>query len=497
MLVSFLQGNRRSVLIRAALSVAAIGIIDWRVEKNISFGFLYLFPMLMVGSVLTRAQIAMTAAVCTALEDLFDPFPWVAAASVPHDILVFAAFLGTGLFAFEVTRNRQQAQRHLTEIEDEVAQRREAQEQLRALIESSPAAIFTLDGSGHVLLANEAAHQLLDVDSGTLCGTSIQAYIPALACVPASDAQSQLFRTVMQCRGRRLNGDVFLADVWFSTYRTRSGARLAAMVVDASENLRDREELSLQQLMTSSRILIGAVSHEIRNVCGAIAVVHASLARNQALALNDDFKALGTLVNALTKIAATELRHTNDSRPSPIDLISVLDEFRIIVEAALRDRGIALNWKIPNGIPFIWGERQSLLQAFLNLAKNSERALEESPVKELSIEVTQGNNRVFVRIVDSGPGVADPSKLFQPFQRGAEAIGLGLYLSRALVRSFRGDLRWERCASGCSFVVELAASPQPESEHGERKADESDSNIIAGRPHIVSGRPESIVGYGT
>ena len=51
------------------------------------------------------------------------------------------------------------------------------------------------------------------------------------------------------------------------------------MVVDTSEDLRNREELSLNQLLAGSRILVGAVSHEIRNVCGAIAMAHANLAR--------------------------------------------------------------------------------------------------------------------------------------------------------------------------------------------------------------------------
>lgn len=494
MLVSFFQGSRRAVLVRAAILISIIALIDWRVDLNISLGFLYLFPMLMVGSVLSRGQITLIAAVCAALEDLFDPFPWVAEASIPHNILVFAAFLGTGLFAFEMTRNRQQAQRHLTEIEEEAEQRHEAQEQLKALVESSPAAILTLDATGTVLLANAAAHQLLDFDPGTLSGAKIQSYLPALGNVPASGADSQSFRTVMQCNGRRRNGDVFLAEVWFSTYSTRSGPRLAAMVVDASDNLRDREELSLQQLMTGSRILVAAVSHEIRNICGAIAAVHTNLSRNELLAGADDFRTLGTLVEGLARIAGTELRLTAHSEISAINLLSVLDELRIIMDPSLRDSGITLRWEIPAHMPLVWAERQSLLQVFLNLAKNGERALRGASVKELTIQVTQSNNRVLIRFIDSGPGILDTSKLFQPFQRGAETTGLGLYLSRAFVRSFRGDLRCEQRTEGCSFVVELAAGTQRENEGSQAKIDANSSDSAAGRPYAVSGEPEPITG---
>jgi signal transduction histidine kinase len=61
-------------------------------------------------------------------------------------------------------------------------------------------------------------------------------------------------------------------------------------------------------------------------------------------------------------------------------------------------------------------------------------------------------------VADTGPGIASADKLFQPFQKGAESTGLGLYLSRAFVRSFHGDLRHEPTPSGCAFVIDLAAA---------------------------------------
>ena len=64
---------------------------------------------------------------------------------------------------------------------------------------------------------------------------------------------------------------MFLAHVWFSTYQTKSGPRLAAVVFDSSEELRDRAEFNLQQILSGSKVLVGALCHEIRNVCGAIA----------------------------------------------------------------------------------------------------------------------------------------------------------------------------------------------------------------------------------
>ena len=70
-------------------------------------------------------------------------------------------------------RGRRLADLHLEEVEREIELRRTTEEQLEFLISSSPATIFTLDGNGRVLLANEAAHRLLRVEKGSLQGQSI------------------------------------------------------------------------------------------------------------------------------------------------------------------------------------------------------------------------------------------------------------------------------------------------------------------------------------
>src|SRR5579864_9028861 len=429
----FLQGGRMALLLRAGILTTAIALIDWRFDVNISFGFLYLFPMLMVGSCLTRWQLALVAALYTGLSEEFGSFPWAPAVGIPRLILTFAAFFGTGLFVFESARNRRLANQHLREIEKEVGLRREAEEQLKFLIESNPATIFTLDGDGQVLLANDAAHRLLGVEPHKMEGQYISRYFPALAVVPTITEETQAFRTVMECRGWRQNGEVLLAHIWFSTYRTVSGPRLAAVVFDASEDLREREEFSLQQLQSASKILVGAVCHEIRNMCGAIAAVHAKLARSEELSRSDDFRALGSLVEGLGRMAGLELQQTRQVETERLDIHPVLEDLRIVIEPSFRESGISVRWEVPESLPPVAAEPQALLQAFLNITKNSQRAMEHQARKELVIQARAEENALVVRFIDSGNGVALPDRLFQPFQPGANASGLGLYLSRAFV----------------------------------------------------------------
>ena len=300
----YAPANRTRMLVVATFLTAAIAAVDWWATHYISLGFLYLFPIIIVGGFLSRPQIVGVALVCAVLEELFSNLP--GSEAVVRLVFSSVGFIGTGLLISEMVRNRRIVLKHVEELEDQVTLRRDLEEQLRALVESSPAAIVTIDSDGKVVLANEAANQLLAPGGTPLQGQAIHFYLPALQTVLKTQS-SRVFRTTLQCTGKRSDGEVFLAGVWFSTYSTISGPRLAAIVVDLSEDLRNREELSLDHLLKNTRILMSTVAHEIRNLSGAVLVVHKNLSRIKELETNEDFRALGGLLQSLERISALEL----------------------------------------------------------------------------------------------------------------------------------------------------------------------------------------------
>jgi PAS domain S-box-containing protein len=303
----YAPANRTKMLVVASFLTAAIAMVDWWATHYISLGFLYLFPIIIVGGFLSRPQIVGVAMVCAFLQEAFSNLPENEA--VVRLVFSSAGFVGTGLLISEMVRNRRIVLKHVEELEDQVKLRRDLEEQLRALVESSPAAIVTIDSDGNVVLANEAANQLLAPSGPPLQGQAIRSYLPALQTVLKTQS-SRAFRTTLQCTGNRTDGEVFLAGVWFSTYNTISGPRLAAIVVDLSEDLRNREELSLDHLLKNTRILMSTVAHEIRNLSGAVLFVHKNLSRIKALETNEDFRALGGLLQNLERISALELGST-------------------------------------------------------------------------------------------------------------------------------------------------------------------------------------------
>jgi two-component system sensor kinase FixL len=454
------EGNAR-VLAGVAGIIALIATADWYVGTRASLGVFYIVPMVIGATVLPRQGIILIAIVCSSLRSLFDlPNP-------PHieELLrfVFAtlAYASSGLLVAALIRNRELTIAHLANLRREQELRREAEEQLRILVESSPAAILTVDGAGIVLAANRATNTLFTIaESETIKGRAIGSYLPVLTDALQFDPGPEGLRTSTQSQGRKENGEIFLANAWFSSYKTPEGMRLAAIIVDSSEEMREREEQSFRQLSEGNRIAAAAVFHEVRNLCGAISVISSNLKEKHVTTQDEDIQALTSLAGGLEKIVAVELRSRVGDTFEEVTLGSVLDDLRIVIEQDWREIEGAVFWHIPKAIPKVLADGHGLLQTFLNLAHNSHRAVQtrpahEPPWRELSVVVTVEEQRVSVRFLDSGPGVQAPERLFAPFQPGANGTGLGLYVSRAVVRSYGGDLRFELQASGACFVVEL------------------------------------------
>jgi signal transduction histidine kinase len=465
--LAYSESHRLTVSCAAAGMIATIAWADWAIP-NTSVGFLYLIPILICSAGLTRYEIFFMAAFCGWLREAGDPLQgavgyrapfvlnpvhWVAG-SYPRLIVAASGFATTGFFVGELNRRRRLLAAHLEEREQQEKLRREVELQVRMLIETSPLAILTLNPAGKVALANHSALQLLSFDAGQLQGQDVTPYLPILSRMLHRNSGGNI-RTNVECRGQRRNGDVFLAHVWLSTYDTSAGPALAAVVWDASENLRDREGAGLDSMMATSRVLIGAMSHEIRNLASAAGSAFSALPDEGPEEQRQHYQALGSLIHGLEKIASTGLRMASSREAVVADLGTVLDETRIVIEPALREVGIASSWEVSEDLPLVQADHHGLLQAFINLARNSIQALETSPRREMRVVASRERDLVVVRFHDTGPGVAHPEELFQPFQPGAHSAGLGLYITRAILRSHGGGLRYEPEETGSCFAVEL------------------------------------------
>lgn len=184
-------------------------------------------------------------------------------------------------------------------------------------------------------------------------------------------------------------------------------------------------------------------------------MVHKNLSRIKELETNEDFRALGSLLQSLERISALELGSTPAQNGEAVELTSVMDELQILIETTYHESQINVEWDIEEPLPLVWADRYGLIQVFLNLAKNSQRAMMSTETKRLRIAASEENGKVAIRFEDTGIGVVSPENLFRPFQRGAQSSGLGLYVSRAIMRSFGGELVYEPRSEGSCFAVML------------------------------------------
>jgi PAS domain S-box-containing protein len=176
--------------------IAAIALIDWWTTPYVSLGLLYLFPIMLAAGFLSRPALIAVCVSCAVLSEAFSSLDAAGRLSL------------------------------------------ETQARLRALVETSPAAIVTLDQHGVVELANRAADDLMLSGGGDLIGRPIAAFLPELLNALQEGTGAQL-RASMQCPGHRSNGETFSAEVWFSTYRENGAQKLTAIVADVTEERPD------------------------------------------------------------------------------------------------------------------------------------------------------------------------------------------------------------------------------------------------------------------
>ncbi|PWU05187.1 MAG: hypothetical protein C5B51_15255, partial [Terriglobia bacterium] len=165
MLARLLKAGKRRILALTLLFLVLATVLDWATGNNVSLAALYIVPMMIAATVLRPHETAGLALVCSYLRSWFD-VPGSPLDLVLRYLFAALAYFVSGLFVTGLVRNHEQAIRHVRQIQTEQQRRREAEEQLRVLAESSPAAILTVDAAGTVLAANVAAHRLLLIPQG-------------------------------------------------------------------------------------------------------------------------------------------------------------------------------------------------------------------------------------------------------------------------------------------------------------------------------------------
>ena len=263
--------------------------------------------------------------------------------------------------------------------------------------------------------------------------------------------------------------------------RTRelSGAN-AALRREVSERIAAEAALKKAQddLVQAGKLsalgqMSAGISHELNQPLMAIRQDAengtALLERGKPEVAAQNLRRIGDLAHRMGRIIRNLRAFARQEREpmGQVDLVAVVNAALELSESRLARDGIEVRWQPPAPIHVIGGEVR-LGQVLVNLIGNAADAMAGLPVRRIAISLRRHDDRVLLEVADTGPGIEEPEKIFDPFYTtkavgAAEGMGLGLSISYGLVQSFGGAIRGRnRPEGGAIFTVELTPAAGPD-----------------------------------
>jgi two-component system, NtrC family, sensor kinase len=115
----------------------------------------------------------------------------------------------------------------------------------------------------------------------------------------------------------------------------------------------------------------------------------------------------------------------------------------------------------PTVLPAVRGDPNQLLQVIYHIINNAVDAMETTGGGVLTIHSSRDRSNVVLDFTDTGPGIREPEKVFDPFYTTkplGKGTGLGLSICYSIIKDHGGQIScYNRPDGGCTFHVELPA----------------------------------------
>ena len=229
---------------------------------------------------------------------------------------------------------------------------------------------------------------------------------------------------------------------------------------------RTQEQLLQSEKMSAVGQLIAGVAHELNNPLTAI-LGYAQLLEGAGLDHRsaDYVRKLFKQAQRTHRVVQNLLSFARQRKPQKqhVDLKKVLEETLTLRDYDLRVNNITLERNIAQEIPPVMADPHQLEQVFLNIINNAlDAMLEGSGSGVLKVSVYRKDGFVCVEFDDSGPGIKDTARVFDPFyttKNVGKGTGLGLSICYGIVKEHGGEIiARNRDEGGASITVRLPAS---------------------------------------
>jgi signal transduction histidine kinase len=243
-------------------------------------------------------------------------------------------------------------------------------------------------------------------------------------------------------------------------------SRLLARSEQSIENLqRLQAQLVQSEKLVSLGQLAAGAAHEINNPLAAILGFSDLLAddptvperaRATAAKIRDQARRTKTLVGNLLSFA----RQVPAER-TLLDINTVVNNAVQLRALDLRSGTTRIELQLESVLPGVRGDGNQLMQVFFNIISNALDAMEAANGGVLTIKTIRDRSNVVILFSDSGPGIKEPHRVFDPFYTTkpvGKGTGLGLSICFGIIQEHAGKiLCYNRQEGGAVFRVELPA----------------------------------------
>jgi len=246
------------------------------------------------------------------------------------------------------------------------------------------------------------------------------------------------------------------------------GEPRAALVIELREldqQIKIERESRLLEQQEMNRELIRNLAHEIKNPLGGIRGAAQLLERELGDPEQREFTQV--IVKEVDRLQSLLNRLLTPSRLPRVELLNiheVLERVRTLLSAEFP--GIGIKRDYDTSLPDLAGDKEQLIQAILNVARNAAQATGERGeirmftriARQVTIARTRYRLAIAVAIEDDGPGVPAglAERIFYPLVTGRQGgTGLGLSLAQSFVSQHQGLIEFESAPGRTRFTILL------------------------------------------